>query len=305
MRTIAFLLALTFLALTLLDCGPPNTCTGQCLAPPGNAGGFHRTVLLWSGPVGTTPLECPQATPTASPGLLDTPPTAVVCNPPCVCTATAGGCTLSGTITAQTADCFNTTAPLIPFNPPPMWDGSCTAATPVAEATSVTVSGPALIPQAGCLPAGSKATTIEGGTTAAVLCLGPDRLPSGFCANGDVCSYPQAPGFSVCILGDLGLDLTCPLSWPNKHSFFGDDAECNCSCNDSVGESCSTTVTIYSDTACSTPLGLAGVTTDQPACMQFSPSTVGSKSATKPVYHPGTCGPIVVNSIGATLCCLP
>jgi hypothetical protein len=307
MRSIALLFVLTFLALTLLDCGSlSNTCSGQCSPDPGYDGGFYRSVLLWSGAVGTAPPACPQATPTPMPGLLDTPPTSVECNPPCNCTATAGTCSLPSSVSGQAANCGDPTAPLTPSNPPPMWDGSCTAANPASQVSNVTIQAPGLTPQGMCLPAGSQATTIEGGTIAALMCLGSDRSPGGSCSDDEVCAFPGAPGFLVCLLGDLGLDLTCPLSWPNKHTFFGDASECNCSCGSPEGESCATTVTVYSDSACSKSLGSANVATDEIVCIPFAPgSTVGSKSATPPVYQPGTCAPILVNSIGATLCCLP
>jgi hypothetical protein len=207
-------------------------------------------------------------------------------------------------VSASAAQCFDVATP-IGFDPPAMWDGTCTAPPPVMDATSVTVFPPVVLSNKGCVAAGSFATKVEGGSTSARICEGLDRLASGLCGtDGEVCAFPPAPGFSMCLLGDAGSDLTCPLSWPNKHIFFDNALECSCSCGSPMGESCSSTVTFYTDTACTAPLGT--LSTESSPCAMLAPgTTLKGESATPSVYAAGTCPPILVNSVPTTVCCQP
>jgi hypothetical protein len=148
----------------------------------------------------------------------------------------------------------------------------------------------------------------SGGKTSALTCngLGTDLndVPGTCPSTNEVCAYPNFPGFTVCT-ENVG-DVACPDGWPTKHLFFASDRACYCSCGAAVGESCSATVTVYTDGACSNPLGSVMATSDQPAaCLDVAPgSGLGSKSAMVS-YQPGTCAPVLAAPAPLTVCCLP
>ena len=305
MRTLLSLLALALPALAMADCGSSGTCTGQCQKVT-DTGNLRSIKLLWSGDPGATPPACPETTPFARDGSIDAPPTTVECDPPCACTTTQGFCSPPTSMGAQSADCFDFDPPPDVFLSPPAWDGSCAPVNPGAGAKSVLAGEPVVLSQAACQPGSAKAVKIEGVETAARVCNGSDRLAAGLCDGPQICAYPKAPGFSVCLAGDG--DQPCPLDWPNKHLFFDEALECNCSCLGPTGESCSATVTLYGDDTCTDSLGSASTIsgTADPGCIQLAPGdTVKSSTATDLVYHPGICAPNLVKNLPSTLCCLP
>ena len=122
------------------------------------------------------------------------------------------------------------------------------------------------------------------------------------------CSFPKFDGFLTCIASTNEAPGACPEGWPTKHNIFLDNQACGCECGSPVGESCSTTVTVYGDGACSNPLGSVLVSSDQPkACVNVpAGSALKSKSATPPTYKAGTCTPKTTPMSGPlTYCCLP
>lgn len=313
MRTRLFVL----LALAAGGCGTgtPNpcdvnpescmgTCTGQC-APdaPGWPAVFFQ---VWSGPAGSTPPACPADTPYPGHGYLDTPPDSVSCSA-CSCGPSQGGCFQPPQMTANNAAC-PADAPGVQhasFDPPIVWDGTCTAKDPVSSAGSLTVLPAQLAPDSQCGVSGVTATDVQGGKTIALTCSSPSNVPDGKCPNGKVCAYGKVDGFLLCITEFSG-DVACPVEWPDKHLYYDEGDLCVCSCGAPVGESCTTEVTVYGDNACTKPLGSTAVSEDKPACVDVPPgSAFGSKSATPPVFHAGTCAPKLEKSHPRTLCCLP
>ena len=323
MRTILFLL----LVLTFVGCGTGDTtgsdggtstnpcianpescmgtCTGQC-APdaPGWPAVFFQ---VWSGPAGSTPPNCPTDTPHPGHGYLDTPPDSVSCSA-CSCGPSQGGCFQPSQMTANNTAC-PADAPGVQhviFDPPTVWDGTCTAKNPVPSADSLTVSLAQLAPNSQCGASGVTVTDVQGGKTIAVACSSPSNVPDGKCPGGTVCAYDKMPGFLLCIAEFSG-DVACPEGWPNKRLYYDDHYLCKCSCGDPVGETCSTTITAYEDGACTKPLGSAAVSAGKPAaCVDVPPgSAFGSKSATPPAYIAGTCAPKLEKNHPWTLCCMP
>jgi hypothetical protein len=148
----------------------------------------------------------------------------------------------------------------------------------------------------------------SGGKTAALICntLGSDLndVPGTCPSTNEVCTFPNLPGFTVCT-SNFG-DVACPDGWPTKHLLFARDEACSCTCGAAVGESCSASVTVYADGACSNPLGSVMATSDQPAaCLDVDAgSALGSKSAVVS-YQPGTCPPSLMPPYPLTVCCLP
>ncbi len=122
-----------------------------------------------------------------------------------------------------------------------------------------------------------------------------------------VCAYPKADGFLTCIVRLAPGDLECPAGWTEKHLVYENANACGCTCSAPSGESCSATVTVYGDDACSTALGSVSVSSDQSqACVGVAAgSAFGSKSSTPPVYKAGTCVPSPTQNHPSTYCCLP
>jgi hypothetical protein len=190
-----------------------------------------------------------------------------------------------------------------PFNAPQSWDGTCDGAGPISSASSLTVAPPTA-PLGNCAPVTTGSKTIQG-ETAAQICNGLVSVAPGTCGDqAMVCAFPKADGFLTCITH--ADDQQCPDGWPTRHVVFLDEQTCGCQCGSPVGDSCSATVTVYGDSACSEVIGSVMVSSDTPAaCADVPPgSPFGSKSSTPPVYKAGTCAPMAAN-LGAhlTYCC--
>jgi hypothetical protein len=165
---------------------------------------------------------------------------------------------------------------------------------------------PPSIPGGDCTPVKAGPVSIQG-ATAAQTCDGQVHVAPGTCGDQSmVCGFPKTDGLLTCI-AQLG-DQECPDGWPTRHLLFQNDQTCGCQCQSPVGESCSATVTVYADGACSQSLGSVTVSSDQPeACVDVAAgSPFKSKSSMPPVYKSGTCTPSTID-IGAheTYCCVP
>ena len=285
------------------DSGPtgPGSCTGVCAPPaPGN---WVATSLLWVGPANATPPTCPVVMPAPFPGFADSPPT-VQC-PTCACAPSGGAqCLLPGQMSANPDACPGSPGPQ-QFNPPQGWDGTCNATNPVSSADSLTVASPPG-PLGYCEPVVAGTMKITG-PTSALECEGMPHVAPGTCGDQSmVCAFPTSAGFLTCIV-DLG-DQLCPDGWPTKHLVFPNAQACGCQCKSPVGESCSATITVYKDGACSQPLGSVMVSSGQPkGCVDVAAgSAFGSKSSTPPIYKAGTCTPApLTEGSPVTFCCLP
>jgi len=278
----------------------PGSCTGVCL--PHAPSEWYAISLLWIGAPNATPPPCPSMLPGALPGFADTPPT-VSC-PSCACSPSIAGCDLPDQLTANASACPGGSGGQ-QFNAPPVWDGTCDAMGAISSASSLTVEPPT-IPGGHCVPVTAGTISIQG-ATAAQVCNGTVHVAPGTCGDQSmVCAFPKADGFLTCITR-LG-DQQCPDGWPTRHLVFLNEQACGCQCQSPIGDSCSATVTVYVDSACSQSLGSVMVSSDQPkACVDVTPgSAFESKSSTPPVYHAGTCAPSAFNE-GAhfTYCCMP
>jgi hypothetical protein len=122
-----------------------------------------------------------------------------------------------------------------------------------------------------------------------------------------ICTYPKTAGFLTCIVTLSKTDVECPAGWPAKHLVWENDLACGCTCGAPTGDSCSATVTVYEDGACSKPLGSVMVSSNQSkGCVDVAAgSAFGSKSSTPPVYTAGTCAPSPTQTHPQTFCCLP
>jgi hypothetical protein len=296
-------------------CAPGRgTCNGVCAPPfPGgpDGGTWFAPFRVWIGPSTTMLPACPPDTPLAETGYADTEPS-LTCAP-CSCIAPPSTCDLSKEeVSPQAGVC--------PGDPPAFlymdWDGTCSTAHAVSSAGSVYVAPPIITPGFGCEELYNPPISADGPTRAQLCEASGNQLsqglnPGGVCEDPEqTCVFPKADGYLTCIISDVSLQAedTCPDGWPVKHVWYNDVDLCGCPCNPEapVG-SCSTTVTVYTDGACSNPLLSVSVSSDQAGvCMDVvQSSAVGSMSATPVVYHPGPCNTMLVKELAQTLCCLP
>jgi hypothetical protein len=286
-----------------------GTCTGQCA--PDAPGLAWFMVYLWSAPDGTPPPDCPGATSGGGGllGYLDTPPDVTSCSPSCECSPSSGACFQPSTVAANGVSCPPSGSGAT-FTLPDAWSGACATNSAAPSARSVSVAQPGLSTSDngvfGCQPSQTTKPTFAGGKTRAMRCTTLNLHPEGECplATHNLCAWANVDGFSVCLLNQG--DIACPSAWPVKHLYFDDEQACQCNCGPATGDSCSTTVTLFEDGACTNPIGAASVSSDQPAaCVDVATgSKLGSVSAAPPTYHAGMCAPQTTKSPVTTLCCL-
>jgi hypothetical protein len=163
------------------------------------------------------------------------------------------------------------------------------------------MTAPAVISFGGCDASTGKLLGWKGGDTIGLLCS--VQILDGMCPNtAEACGPPNVSGFEVCATQTTG--IPCPASMPVQHVFFWSGVACDCGCGPSSGDSCSETLTAYSDAACSKPVGSGTVTTaDSMTCFDVTAGPLGSQKATF-AYTPGMCQPTVTKVTPQTLCCL-
>jgi hypothetical protein len=135
--------------------------------------------------------------------------------------------------------------------------------------------------------------------------------PGKGCNVGQVClpevSAPYQPG--ICIQKQ-GVNA-CPAAFPNQHIYydsFTDDRKCApCQCGPPTGASCTTSVTIYTDSACTLPV--ASIPAGNCKDISGNPRLYGRKTVNTKII-PGSCQPSGGQAIGmampvgpTTFCC--
>jgi hypothetical protein len=206
-------------------------------------------------------------------------------------------------MSANGAVCPGDPGKVTAFDAPEAWDGTCTAMDAIPSAASLLASPPYLKNQM-CFPTPAPPIKIADGKTRALLCQGFDRLPGQYCANpSETCTMKKVPGFLFCV--EQGGDQTCPDGWPEKHLYYDDNQECGCECGPPVGDHCTTTLTVYSDSACMTQLTTVQLSSDQAQTCVSTPTSppYGSKASSSLVYQSGKCMPIPSSGPVTTYCC--
>jgi hypothetical protein len=303
--------------------GGGSSCPGQCVRGP--AVGWTFPNLVW---FGADPSQAPQCWPEA-PLLafeghegLDAP---IDCGT-CTCTPSTGSCSLPTSMTANAATCAQngTSTPHTPFDPSSGWNGACDTNESIPSGKlcsgvkcvqSLTI-GPLAMTENGCVPSEPPAQSTPTWKTFLRAC---QSVQHDLCeSSGDICIPSSPPGFRVCIY-QKG-DNDCPSEftpYAEKHLVavgYNDTRTCSpCACGAPSGGACSSTVSVYTDGACSTLAYSATVTSSGPDCHDLPSGTpLGSKSATAPTYTPGSCMPSGGEPMGAatltqpaTYCCLP
>jgi hypothetical protein len=103
------------------------------------------------------------------------------------------------------------------------------------------------------------------------------------------------PEFKQCISqrGDPALSaLTCPPAYPDRSVFYSGAAPmCTpCACSKPIGSTCTGSIALFSDAACGVPLVWTWMLDALgPKCGDLPlGSALGSKSASSPIYSPGS-----------------
>ena len=302
------------------DAGTPKNdagvaCGGVCLK--GTPDEWIGPELVWMGDEAAAP-TCPVVAALegyTGHGYADGP---IQCQA-CSCGPTSGSCALSATVTAAAASCSNGAgATHTSSDPPAGWSGLCNGenAIPAGKlcsgvpcVQSITIA-PSTPKETGCLPHANTNASPPPWNRFARACR-TTATKAGCTENDEVCT-PAAPGpeFRQCIsmFGDPSA-WKCPLAYPEKSVFYAGDAPAcaPCACDAPTGSTCTGSIELYQDGSCSTPLG-ASIPVDAtgPVCVNVPPgSALGSKSASKAFYQPGTCKPSGGAPQGTIFCCIP
>ncbi|MFT3764710.1 MAG: hypothetical protein QM820_04215 [Minicystis sp.] len=311
-------------ASTPVDAGmdAPDFC-GQCV--PGQASGWSPPELVWFGQEKDAP-KCPLVAPQADfEGYtdLDAP---IDCGT-CSCGAPSGSCALPTAMTANAASCAlnGSATPHTPFNPEVGWAGACDTNQSIPSGKlcsgvkcvqSLTI-GPLALSEGACTPSEPPAQPAPVWKSFARGC---HAVPLTWCNGGaSVCLGVPPPelGFRVCMYHDGDKDCPAISPYQDKHVLYQDYEDTRactgCTCDAPAGSTCASTITVFSDGACSAPLYSFTIGSTNPDCHDVPAGTpLGSKSATAPVYKPGSCTPGGGQPMGAatpahasTYCCLP
>jgi hypothetical protein len=299
-----------------------DTC-GECA--PGSPADWSNPFLVWIGAEKDAP-ECPTGAPAlAYEGHAD--PNAPLDCGTCSCTSPTGTCSLPVMMTANAATCAlnSGSMPKTPFDPSSAWTGACNTNDSIPSGAlcsgvdcvqSLTIAPLTVKDTGGCSPSQPPMQSPPVWQTFARAC---QAVPRFGCEGGaGICLALPPRGFRVCIYQKGDNDCPVPVdAYTDKHVFYDslqDTRACSrCTCGVASGSTCSSTVSIYTDGACSTPAYSATVDAMGPVCHDLPPGTpLGSKSATTPTYTPGSCQPDGGQPMGAatptgaaTLCCIP
>jgi hypothetical protein len=304
--------------------GGPSKCSGECLPsnPLGIGEGTPLVLRVGLDEQNTAP--CPTNAPVPifeGRGVFSVGESAC---PSCSCGPSAGTCALSSSIAAFAAPKCNVDAPKTPTNAPPGWDGACTNASPIKA--GVTCAGALCVQSVevgevsiadACEPEPSK----DGPVFPAPLWGMFGRAcayDQSSCDTAQVC-VPEPYSEFACLTWHGERDCpTDPLEKYNKrfvlYSGFKDTRACSsCACGTPAASWCSSSVTLFEDGSCTQPINTVNAGSNGAACNDFNNPpglAIGSKSATLPLYHAGTCAASGGELVGSaepiepiTFCC--
>jgi hypothetical protein len=284
------------------DAGPTckPTCIGECLPsnPLGSDEGVPAVLLV--GPDEQHVGSCPPFAPAPlcqGRGLFSVGESTC---PSCACGASVGTCALSSSIAAHAGICW-ADAPATPTNAPPQWDGACTNANPIKPGVtcagalcvqSVTV-GEMVKLEESCTPEPSNEAPVFPAPTWGMFgrACGYDQ---GACDTAHVC-VPEPVHEPACLAWSG--ERECPAEKFTErfvlYSGIQDTRACSsCACGAPEGSACDSLVKLFKDGACGEPIGTVGAGSNGAACVDLKNPpglAIGSKSATSPLYHAGTC----------------
>jgi hypothetical protein len=306
-----------------------GTCVGQCA--PHIPADWSPPALVWVGAEADAP-------PCAAIGAtqhyvghadLDAP---IVCGA-CTCAPPSGSCALPATLTASSATCPGNGSGVThtSFDPPAGWGGTCTPANAIPGGQlcngvpcvqSVTIA-PLTLTQGGCLPIEpvNVQPTPTWNTLVRACVVNPLLQACGPpTAIGACAPLPPSAAFKVCTLrpGEP-TDLDCPDGYPEKFVAYKDFIEgrtcSSCSCDAPTGSTCTGSITIFNNGACSgLPLVVsAAIDAVGSQCLDVKPvgAALLSKSASPPTFTAGACvaeggtpKTSAVPHVAEVICCL-
>jgi hypothetical protein len=302
------------------DAGVP--CEGVCAPIPSAGENWSQPFVRWSGPTENLGKEvCPPAAPVPSDPWYSTPDQSPLSCLTCSCAPSTGTCAPPASISVSASPaCPSDLDAGVPFDPPSAWDGGCTTNDAIASVDcdggpcSATVATTA--PTDECAPNQVMIPTIVTWAFVAVSCAG---IAQGDCASpGEVCTPkpPSAPkGYSLCVSQPGDAEAGCPAHYPARSVFYfsaDDTRHCaDCECGPPQGSSCSSLVSLYSDSSCSDEVASVTATSLDSMCVDIPAGvSLGSKQAGPPTYTAGTCQPSGGGPIGSvqpktpfTFCC--
>jgi len=299
-------------------------CVGDCVPfdPLADEG---VPVLLWVGANEHDAPPCPGTTPVEHfKGYGEFSAADATCAA-CSCGPSSGSCELASSIVARASPCNGAEdAPTTPTDAPAAWDGSCSAENAIPAGLT-------------CAPSGTlcaQSITVSALVTVAEECAPepaeqPDIPAPTWGLFGRACGYLQdgCDAGELCIPSPPDQYMQC-LAWRGEHECPADDytervtlyedysdtRDCApCSCGPPENSSCNSLVTFYEDGACSAQIGSVGAWSVDTSCVDVTPAglAIGSKSATAPIYHGGTCAASGGELVGSadpigpmTFCCL-
>jgi hypothetical protein len=301
---------------------PP--CPGQCV--PWLPDPWESPQLVWIGPQPDAP-PCPA---TASlmvyAGSIDLDAGDLPCGQ-CGCDPPDGGCILPTTLTANSTPCPATDPSTVqtPFDAPPGWDGGCFAGAGIDAGAlcdgvpcvvSLTIAPPT-VADPPCAPIQPPTPDAGLSMSYAVACIGQ---AAGTCAGGFFCAPSSVTGWHMCIAqeGDAGC---VGSTYTEKHLAFSDPVDmrtCSpCTCGAPSDSKCTVAISTYPNAGCvpDETYGYAWtVNSTMPEWCEpvIAGTALLSKSASPPVYVPGTCTPdggvpggTVTLTSPTTFCCIP
>ncbi len=305
-----------------------GTCAGQCV--PTILADWSGPALVWLGAEADAP-SCLAVADSlgdfyAGHADLDAP---IVCGA-CTCDPPIGSCALPATLTASSAICSGDGSGVThtPFNPPPKWNGTCTAANAIPAGKlcngvpcvqSVTIA-PLTKTEGGCLPIEPVNVQPPPTWKTFVRACVSSKVPVNCATSHTICApRPPSAEFRVCTLraGDP-TDLDCPDGYPEKFVAYKDFIEgrtCSaCTCGTPMGSTCTGSITIFQDGACTMPLvASASIDAKGSKCLDLSSGApLLSKSASPlPTFTAGACvaegGTPKTNAVphlAEVICCL-
>lgn len=248
-----------------------------------------------------------------------------------------GTCALPTTITAHAAICDDVAGShATSFDPPPVWDGSCTKANGIGVQAwcdgEFCVQSLTINPIIAAQPPTPSCTQGEAAKVVGVHpAFGAQVRACRFNAyqyqcedTGRSCVPPTPQGWTRCIMreGSIETDSSCPdtypirtVAYPEPDSYDDARACTTCACGSPTPGHCESKMTGYYNSQCAeqNQAFMIPIGSDAPQCLDLLPgSPLLSKRATPPLYVPGSCEPHGGAPVGAvtprdefTFCCAP
>ena len=121
---------------------------------------------------------------------------------------------------------------------------------------------------------------------------------------------PPSPEFRICTLQSGNpAEVPCPSGYPTKSVFYADPVpDCSpCTCGVPTGSSCEESISLFQNGACGAPpLQTVKPNAEGSTCTDLPVgAALGSKTASEPIFHAGSCEASSSASLATVICCIP